>query len=361
VKRAFERRKGWIAERTGPNSTYGAPAAFVGERATPEERSQALADIASGKVFAANGLVGDHSPEVRDALLRALEGGHYVAGGYLQSFDKDPLVVEPLLKAFDRASWGEIAPLASAVGRVPGGREAMRRRIAEAARVDELFDVKERSSEAINLAHICEEALRFDPECIDAAHVLVRLFRHPDDQAVVRAIECAVLSFSLGLTQETGNVLRDGLWAERRDPESWRFFLALPALIRIDSTYTRYCEPHLQHPDAEVRRKTVHILERANCDVSRRALASAIAGESLVEIALDMCWGAHPLADVAIVVDVFRKALANEAPSIRLRAVRTLRRLLPDAERRRVAAEAAVDEPDEGLKKRLLEYADGTE
>jgi hypothetical protein len=350
AKRAYERRGGLVADG---NSL--APASFaVHEFPTPEERRELLEKVRSGSGpesgRAAYRLQGDRSPEFRDALLAGLPKGNLLAPMLLATrFLPDPQVRLALLEATRVSKLGMLQNLLQVIHRVgPEAVPVLEERLAEArasARGDDGASGRVVLGAAVALVRLSASAQALD--------VLESLFANPLHPLIQEALQkCVAVCGDPECHASRPSLLRLlKPWLDSDEPGVVLEVAPALRVARPDSALQQLLAI-LCSPDLEMSRRAAGALAEWPPPVPEGARAAVIGWLRQQEGDVRCQYIASLIGDRETLTAIARRALESESPRIRGTGVSTLA-LIDAADARSIAAEALVDEPDSGLRRRL--------
>lgn len=363
TKRPFDRKRGMLIDEyeDPPGQKRGSylPASMYGEELAPEDRRHLLDRTAAGKGTSFD-LQDEKSPEYLDALLAGLGKQGWALPMALIRFLDDHRVQPALLDATEKARGRDLANFAQVVGMVggPGSRELLRRRLAELA-----ADAKTYEDDSFCnwlAGSLCTTAcslLQLDPDAMDAADALLRLFAHPcrhnRNSAFWHAAE--VLESRRHVQTAPARRLSTALDAQLETADDELF------LYLCDFFYPRHAKV--------VRQRLVSMLDQEAVETRGAAMrklsqlpygngwALALIRDRLptekslrLRVTITRMLGRLVPDDQRVMI--VREALADESPSLRLEGLSLLEEL-PAPLARDPARDALKDEPDAMLKDRL--------
>lgn len=263
-------------------------------------------------------------------------------------------VREALVAACDDAL-GEEEYVTSTLSRVggPGAREALSRRLTRLAATEATFTDAASVTRATKLAELARGALRLDPESMQAATALARLFAHPAPHARMFSAWKAAELFIAGPPPSTAAVdaLSDALAPLVHDSDDDVFVKAFPALwwIARDEAVTRW-RSLLRAESEWVRHEAVNMALQTRGTIELLpAMLEWLAWEPSLRTAMSHASQLAPVAPPALVRDLMERALADASPSLRWEGV-GLAAALPAEARRELLSAAIADEPDADLR-----------
>lgn len=363
-KRAFERREGLLIDRyvlpSGRECTAQIPAQRVGEPLSDEQlrgardSSKLRADRGSGAY------VLSQEPKTEatlESLLVGLDAGNIAAPMGLLKYLDDPRVRPALVGAVRRAPPDSLANFAQVVGFAggPGARETLRARMEELLSSAATFeDSSFFNFTAGSAASIAEAILRLDADDTAAAQCLRRLFTHPCAANRRGATMCAASAYRHELKTEAMQLLESMLRPLLDEPDSDFFFAAFPALEKLEpQATTSRCLKLLDAEDelmARAANALLHLPLTQSAVVPR--LVEWISKQQAIRNALWVAFRLGSLAPEDVRVDLVRRALADESPSLRWEAIQSLH-VLERQQMIELARAAMKDETDPALAKAL--------
>ncbi|MBM4780468.1 MAG: hypothetical protein GQE15_22420 [Archangiaceae bacterium] len=276
--------------------------------------------------------------------------------GLLKYLD-DPRVRPALVEAVRRAPPDSLANFAQVVGFAggSGARETLRARMEELLSSAATFeDSSFFNVTAGSAASIAEAILRLDADDTAAAQCLRRLFTHPCAANRRRATMCAASAYRHGLMTEAMQLLESMLRPLLDEPDTDLFFAALAALEKLEPrATTERCLKLLDAEDelmARAANALLHLPLTQSAVVPR--LVEWISKQQVVRSALWVAFRLGSLAPEDVRVDLVRRALADESPSLRWEAIENLH-ALNQQQVIELARAALKDEPDPALAKAL--------
>lgn len=270
-----------------------------------------------------------------------------------------PGVRDALVAAAAVLPEGEI--VTTALGRVggAGAREVLWRELAALVGRRETFRAAPHSNPAATrLTGLARDLLRMDPEAVDAAFALVRLFKHPTPyHRMYSAWNAAELyaGWSAPRTAAHG-VLRAGIAPLARTRDAEVFVKVIPALWEMDPDATRArVALTLKHRDPWVRHEAAQQSLKARWPGTWELVALVVAWletEPSLRLVAEFANATARLVRTERLVDIAALALADESPSLRHDGLLLLGHL-DDNTRNGLAREALRDEPDADLRRAL--------
>jgi hypothetical protein len=300
----------------------------------------------------------EHSPEILEQLLIALEKGHIAAPSPLTRYADDPRVQPALLNAVRTVPLDSLANFAQGLGIVggTGARDALRARIQEALSDAHTFAPDPFFNSRAGAATTCaEELLYLDPDDQLAADALVRLVGHVCDFNRRSAAWAAakVLERHKSLRTQPLRQLRAALTALIDTPNDDLFSVVAPVLWE----------------DPRVPARVSRLLESRSRAKQEFALRVVWKIESR-GWPLIIKWGSRPRDPVLVLTalgpnvrllpdarraEIAALGLANAAPSVRRDAASVLPSL-DETVAAKLARHALKDEPDPAIRARLIVF-----
>lgn len=363
AKRPFERQGGVLSDRYrshwGQECNALIPASRLGEVSTEEELRLARESVAQpiDRHYGALALRTQTSHEALEALLTGLRAGNKAAPMPLLAYLDDPRVRPALIDSLRTTPLDSIANVAQVVGMAggAGAKEGLRARLRELLGDRETFaDSSFFNFQAGSAATVAQALLALDPDDAGAAECLHQLLAHPCARNRRDAARCISEAFRREMKTEAMRALESSLRTLLTSTDHEAFLAAAPGLLSLETNaVVARC--------LQLLRETNELSCSAAGVMSRRPLAAA------VPALLDWL-GRHPdlqeslsivaqlgaLVPEALHRDLLRRVLADEAPSLRWRAIDDLSRSsLERSARVELAAAALADEPDPALRKAL--------
>jgi hypothetical protein len=294
-------------------------------------------------------------------LLQGIAAGSPRAPLMLLRFVDDPRVRPALSSAARAISADYLTNFVPALG-LAGGHDAcdvLRERLQELLTDPQIFLPNPFSiHRALGLASTAGALLRLDPQALDAARALLRLFEHP--RAINRrsAVREAREVFRSELQTDAMRELRAGLDKLLDTSDLPLFVTAAPALAAEHFTVVhRRCMEILEGPDHELRLDAAVALTRVPTPHTAMALASLVRwvphGAPLT-LALHVAGLVAPFVDEAVARDLARRGLAADSPMLRYEAMLSVAGL-GGRVARSLIEEALLDEPDPALQRKFRE------
>lgn len=363
-KRAFERRNGLLIDHyllpSGRQCTAQIPAQRVGEPLSEEQLRGARESSKLGEDRRSGAYLLRQEPKTEatlESLLVGLEAGNIAAPMGLLEYLDDPRVRPALVEAVRRAPSDSLGNFAQVVGLAggPGAKEALRGRMEELLASPATFaDSSFFNFAAGGAAVVAESLLRFDADDTAAAQCLRRLFTHPCAQNRVSTAMHAASAYRHELKTEAMQLLESMLRPLLDEPDTDLFFAALPALEKIEpQATTERCLELLDAEDelmARAANALLHLPLTQSAVVPR--LVEWISKQQAIRNALWVAFALGSLAPEDVRVDLVRRALADESPSLRWEAINCLR-ALERQQMMELARSALNDETDPALAKAL--------
>jgi hypothetical protein len=347
VKRAFERDGDTLVDR------------YVVEGSTKETSTHFPRSVLLGVVKRRRPLAAPSPTRVRRWVKRLLAGEWAALHDVVEHRDV-PGVREALVAAAEGPlSAAEI--VTTALGQVGGvgAREVLRREVAALVKRPATFRAaKFTNTSARRLTTLARDVLRMDPEAVDAAAALVRLFKHPvPDNRMYSAWNAAELYAQWNAPRTKAHAtLRDGLAPLLRTRDADVFVKVIPALWEMDPNATRARVARLlKHTDPWVRHEAAQQSLKARSPRTWELVAMVVAWletEPSLRLVAEFANTTAHLVPAERLRDIVARALADESPSLRYDGLSLLASLDATA-RDELARDALRDEPDADLKRLL--------
>lgn len=364
TKVAFIRDGAFLMDPPGARDAVVMYASTFGEGPTESERAAYIRDVSSDDVQrrrqAILALGPERSPEFCDALLTAIAMDTAVAASASVRFANDPRIRHALVAAVERVALERVADFAGALGSV-GGRDALpalRRRFEQAKIEFQGFSSAPHFDHAASrLGSLSGAILRLDPDAIDAAQTMYRLFAHPLPMNRTSALREAVDVFRSRLQTEAMRLLTHGFDRALHAGDPDAFLVVVPIMASEHFEYVRErCGGMLRDGDPNLSEQVIHALATIPFPYTGRALAIVASWicqhASSREIRPSTAALVHDFLPDEVTVAILRRALAAEPPSLRLDAIRYIERLAPELASL-VVGDALLDEPDPTLRHML--------
>lgn len=369
-KRAFERKNGMLSDSyigdDGKRVGAQMPAAMLGEEPTSEERAALVERMKSedpGRAQDARyALITNDSAAVLQGLLDAIDGGADPSLDLVKFVD-DPRVRPAVLNAARRKDLASPGNVYQVLGMVGGGGavDLLRGVVTDLSGRPETFqDDPFFNRQAGDLVTAARSLLQLDADATAAADAILRVVDdHPCKFNRESAAWSAAEAFRHGSSTDAMLRLKKKLdvLVDADDPKY--FLRAAPVLLRergmkVVERAARY----LDDDSADTRRSAFHALSQMAPPYHVAALLRLVdwfprAATTREAVRCVACL--REILPLEARVDVARRALADESPSLRLEGARLLSSV-PAAERERLARDASADEPDAAIR-RILEKA----
>jgi hypothetical protein len=302
--------------------------------------------------------------ELLETLLQGVTAGSSRAPRMLLRFVDDPRVRPALSSAAKRIAVDYLPSFASALGCAGGydACEVLRERLQEVLTAEQTFLPNSFSnSHAEALTYVAAALLRLDPQALDAARALLRLFEHPCAINRHSAVRAATEVLHAELQTDAMRELRAGLDKLLHTSDLQLFVTAAPTLaVEYFEVVHRRCLEILEGPDYELRTWAVVALTRIPSPYTATALASLVRWAprgAPLSLALMAAGMVAPLLDEAVVRDLARRGLASDSPMLRYEAMLSVAGL-GGTIARPLIEEALLDEPDPALQRKFRETLD---
>lgn len=296
-------------------------------------------------------------PELLQALLHGVAAGNRMAALMITLSVDDPRVRPALAEATRRVGIERLSAFADALGRVGGPS-------AEAVlleRFDELLvDRKASSAASVSnanadvLVEVAAALLSLNPQQLSAARALVQLLEHPREVTRQAAARAAV---EVGRRDMLTDAMRElGAAVDKlADAEDAEIFLHVAPALGLDRIHVAL--PRLGRLLHEGDYHVVHLaavaLTRVPSPYAAEALAELtrwISTERPLGLAMWVASVVAPFLSEQFIVELTRRGLASESPSLRKEALSLSQELRVEVARS-LLEEALVDEPEALLQK----------
>lgn len=302
----------------------------------------------------------EHSSELLDRLLAELEAGNVGAPGTLVAFANDPRVQPALIRATRRVPDEDLANFAQALGLTggEGAAEVLRERMERLLKDPKTFaDDAFFNWKAGSLASVAAALLRLGSDPRRAAEVIVRFLTHPCSGNRQTAARYASEALQRTLPDDVRQLLLSSTTPLLAADDVDAFGAIAPALAEghLDAVLGR-CEALLQEPDIGKREVAIRVMGELRHERALRLLATHLPHERSLRLACSTAMKVVRDVPTELLVDLARRTLADESPSLRLAGL-SLLGVLPAEEAFGIARGALADEPDPLLQKRLGGFA----
>ncbi|MDP1824495.1 MAG: hypothetical protein Q8L48_14670 [Archangium sp.] len=364
-KRPFERRDGVLLDSyefpAGQKCTAQLSAHRLGEPLSEEQLQLARESSAQGRDRAQGAFVlrwEEKSEQTLEALLEGLRAGNMATPSSLLRYLDDARVRPALLEATRCADPTLLANCAQALGIAggPGARDVLRQRMEELLAAPQTFeDSSFMNFSAGSAATVAQSLLGLDPDDTAAAKCLRMLLTHPCAHNRLTAAMCAAGAYRHGMKTEAMQVLESTLRPLVHNPDNDLFFAAIEALKVLEPQPV--IERCVRLLDAEV----VQLIPRAasfltGLRLSENAVVPAliawISRQPVARNALSVAMALGSLVPEELRLDLVKRALADESPSLRWAAISCLNSL-ERGQMIGLASTALEDETDPALMRAL--------
>ena len=364
-KRPFIRRDGYLFDTyllaNGKECTHQMPALLLDEPLTDELRSAARQSAASGW-DAAHGaaLLGwdqQRSPESLQALLDGLQAGNIAAPMPLLQYVDSPEVRPALIDALRRAKPEFLSNVAQVVGLAggEGAGEVLASRLTEILALPQTLENHPFFNDlAGSAATLAVALLALDPDSTIGADAFERLWSHPCRFNQRSTVADAASAFGHPLQTGAMRRIRALLEPLIEGPDEELFLAGLKAFGKLAPERTRdRCLRSLgSDRDEAFSAALFYLLSLPLSSGVLPRLLDWLDGEAPLRNAIAVAGSLGSLVSQARLRELCTRGLADESPTLRLDAWRLLCLLEPEVARA-VASEAAKDEPDPGIRRRL--------
>ena len=297
----------------------------------------------------------DTKPASVDELLSSLREGIAVAPGALVPFAGDPRVRAALLEEARTCPPERLANVAEAVAALGGPQavEVLRHWLHRLAEDPTTFeDASFFNWKAGSLTSVAGGLAALGTHTADALEALRRLLRHPC-RANRKTAAARLADVTTSLAAEWQKTALADLEACYSSDDPAMFACVAPAFVgsREGAVFDR-CEALLSSEDSAVRELAAVALQKMEHPRATSLLEQQLPRESSLRLAVRIAAQLGPKAWSASRIEIARRALADESPSLRLAGAAVLR-TMQEPEARSVAKAALADEPDAWIRSQL--------